>query len=316
MNHVCLIGVGALGIRHLEGLLKANTPMLFTIVDPSPTALERARALPPSNHTVSYSPELPDGNVDVAIIATTSGHRAAAVRDILARASVRFIILEKILFARAEDYGSIGALLKEKNVEAWVNTSLRIMPVRRDMRDAILGHRFSIHFAGGSRHGLMTNLVHYADYASYLAGSSDFELDTQLLSSQVLDSKRSGYKELQGSVELRFNNGSRVLCTSLAHLRPRRTIISSRTIRAVFDESDDMAHVANERNQWTWKSGPAPLMRQSDMTGLLVEEILSTGSCELPTYEESARIHLNVLEPIRSFLASHRYTFDVAYPFT
>ena len=316
MKSVYLIGAGALGIRHLEGLLKSKVPLQVTVIDPSPEALERARAIKPTHHTVSYSAEIPSGKIDLAIIATTSGHRAAVIRDLLTRASVRFMILEKILFTRAEDYELIDALLKEKNVKAWVNTSLRIMPVRREMREAIRDNAFSIHFAGSSQHGLMTNLVHYADYACYLAGSSDFELDTELLSPRPIDSKRVGYKELLGSVELRFKNGSRVLCTSLAHMRPRRTIIASESIRAVFDEADGVAHIAEKRDGWLWKNQPAPFTYQSDMTGPLVEEILSAGRCDLPTYGESAKVHLNILKPVRSFLKAHGLVSDVDFPFT
>src|SRR3989344_3596520 len=193
MNKICLVGVGALGIRHLEGLLRAAAALDITVVDPSQEALVNAQKTAEGHtvHHVSCSSEMPQGEIDLAIIATTARHLA--------------------------------------------------------------GEPFSMHFNGGGQYGLMTNIMHYADYAAFLAGSSDFEVDTSMLGSEILESKRSGYKELQGSIALRYQNGSSALMTTLAHARVRRTTIASRHARAIFDEGENIAWIAEERNKWIWK---------------------------------------------------------------
>lgn len=318
MHTVCLIGAGALGIRHLEGLLHATHPLAITVVDPSTEALTRAQKMAENIgiHAAVFVNEIPSQDFDLAIVATTARHRAEAVREVFRKSNPRFVLLEKILFTERSEYEHIGALLREKGALAWVNCPLRLMPVRREMRELLGGEPFSMHFNGGSQYGLMTNIMHYADYASYLAGSQDFEVDTVMLSPDILESKRSGYKELRGSIVLRFKNGSIALMTTLAHARPRRTTIAGTSARAVFDEGENRAWIAEEKSSWAWEASPAPLLFQSSMTGPLADEILSSGSCALPTFEESARLHLAILDPIAAFLSKIGKTFDMEFPFT
>ena len=318
MKKVCLVGTGALGIRHLEGLLKARAALDIAVVDLSQEALANAQKVAGEHaaHHVSCSSEMPQGDIDLAIIATTAGHRASAVKKLLESANVRAMVLEKILFTERQSYDEIGTLFKERSVRAWVNCPLRLMPMRREMKDMLKGAPCAIHFNGGSQYGLMTNIMHYADYASFLAGAQDFEVETSMLSPEILESKRSGYKELQGSVTLRFKNGSIVLMTTLAHPRSRRTTIAGKTIRAVFDEGEHTARVAEESGNWIWQEHAAPILFQSAMTGPLAEEILSTNSCQLPTFGESVALHLRILNPIAAFLEKHGKTFDMEFPFT
>src|SRR3989344_394969 len=318
MNKICLVGVGALGIRHLEGLLKASAALDITAVDPSQEALASAQKTAGGHtvHHVSCSSEMPQGEIDLAIIATTARHRAEAVKKLLASANVRAMILEKILFTDRESYEKVGSLLKKHGVSAWVNCPLRLMPMRREMRELLAGEPFSMHFNGGGQYGLMTNIMHYADYASYLALSSDFEVDTSMLSPDILESKRSGYKELRGSLVLRFKNGSITLLTTLAAPRPRPTTTAGKAARAIFDEGENKAWIVDEKSSWTWKETPAPILFQSSMTGGLPDEILSSGTCALPSYEESARLHLQILSPIAAFLKIAGKSSDMEFPFT
>jgi len=315
---IYLVGAGALGIRHLEGLLKVRTPLRITVVDRSEDALTRARAAAEHTgaHTVEFAAETPIGDADLSIIATTSRHRADAVRTLLSRSNVAALLLEKILFTQEDEYAEIGALLEKKNIPAWVNCPLRLMPLRREMREVVSEKSFSLHFQGGVQHGLMTNIIHYADYACYLAGNSDFSVDTSLLAPRMMESKRSGYKEMTGTIVLTFPNGTRTMCTSLQHERGRRTILSGPQIRAVFEEPKGVAMLSRPENDWRWSEEPAPIVFQSAMTGPLIEEILATGRCGLPMYNESAKVHLNILTSIRSFLETHGHVSDVDFPFT
>src|SRR3989344_8590279 len=180
MKKVCLVGTGALGIRHLEGLLKARAALDIAVVDLSQEALANAQKIAGEHaaHHVSCSSEMPQGDIDLAIIATTAGHRASAVKKLLESANVRAMVLEKILFTERQSYEEMGSLLKKHGVSAWVNCPLRLMPMRREMRELLAGEPFSMHFNGGGQYGLMTNIMHYADYAAFLGGSSDFEVDT------------------------------------------------------------------------------------------------------------------------------------------
>lgn len=319
MSALYVIGVGGIGIRHLEGLLKLEPPLSITAIDPSRAALENARKVSVgSRHAVSFAAAIPEGEaVDLAVIATSAGVRASVIKELAVKApGLRYLVLEKILFTQEEDYAGIASLLKVRNIRAWVNTPLRLMPVRKEMREAVASGPFFIHFAGGLRHGLVTNAMHYADYASYLGSDGEFMVDTSMLSSRVLDSKRSGYKELAGTLRLEFKNGTEALFTSLEMARPRRTILTAPEIRAVFEEEPQKAFIARRESGWRWREIDAPFLYQSDMTGPIARSILETGRCELPSFSESAALHLALLRPIRDHLRKTGGTFDMDFPFT
>ena len=319
MKTVYLIGAGAFGVRHLEGLLTARTPLSVSVIDPSPEALAKARvcSAKPGIHHISFVQEIPQGAADLAIVATTSGHREQAVCDLLAHVAISYLLLEKILFNRSAEYAEIGALLKKHSVRAWVNCPLRLMPLRKELRDTLAGERFDLHISGGARYGLMTNVMHYADYACYLAGSQDFPANTSLLDPRAIESKRAGYIELCGTVSLTFNNGSRALFTTLPQdTHGRRTVVSSNRVRAVLEEPANTAMVAEQKNNWQWEEKSAPILFQSKMTGPLAEEILETGECLLPSFEESSTLHLKILEPVRLFLEQNNIPTQAEYPFT
>lgn len=315
---VYLIGVGALGIRHLEGLMRSRTQLTISVVDPSAAALRAAKCVPvPSRHRIEFVQTMTSlQQVDVAIVATTSRHRAAAVRELLRKAKiVRCIVLEKILFDRKSNYVTIEKLLIRHGVKVWVNSPVRTFPFHQKLKEKLGNGAVFCHFSGGERYGLMTTAIHDAHYASYLVGSRAFTTDTSLLRPTLVDAKRRSYKELHGTLEFCFANGSRALSTTLPFSAPRRIAIMGKNARATIEQPGNVAWIAEKKTNWKWKQMKAPFLLQSDMTGPLIERILKTGTCDLPTFKESARIHLQLLEPVQKFLHKHGYRSN-RYPFT
>ncbi|KKW19677.1 MAG: Oxidoreductase domain-containing protein [Parcubacteria group bacterium GW2011_GWA2_51_10] len=317
---IVLVGAGSLGRHHLAGLLRSTSLFSITIVDPSPDALDLAKKTAAefreSAHKIDFQLEMPATNsVDLAIIATTSGHRAEAVKGLLEKAAtVRYMILEKILFNRREEYAEISELLEKRCVVAWVNHPRRLYPLHKALKKYSSTPHFS-HARGGIRYGLMTSVLHYADFFSYLNGSSDFETDISLLSREIVPSKREGYLELFGTLVFRFKNGSIGAVTSLPQHEGLNVSIASPSMRAELEESRGAARISLKENGWKWEEHEAPLLRQSDLTGSVAEGILKTGACGLPTYREAAQTHLAVLEPVQLFLKKAGHNFE-NYPFT
>ncbi len=312
---VMLVGAGGFGIHHLEGLLTARTPLSIYVVDRSAEALAAAKKLGSGNHSVAYSTEIPSiAGVDVAIVATTSGARAAAVRALFAQVSkVRYLLLEKILFDTHADYALIENLLKKRRVKAWVNSPLPLFPFHSSLRH--IGTS-TCHIVGGARYALMTNIIHYAHFAAHLAGSAPRSCDTSLLTPNIIASKRSGYLELMGTLTVTFKNGARLIATTLPNARARTTVILGRSVRATIDESTGTAQIAKRSTHWKWKEVPAPFLKQSDMTGPVVEQLLKKGTCDLPTYAQSRELHLVILGAVKKFLKQHKHRTKVDYPFT
>lgn len=315
---IYLIGVGNFGIHHFEGLLKAKTPLLITVIDNAPETLSQAQnPKGVSHHIFRFLPEIPEGEiVDLAIIATTSGSRAQAIQDLMAKAKkVRYLILEKVLFDKRVDYVSIGNLLKKHRIRTWVNCPRRLLPFHSGLKKRLGDRVLKYHAIAGGSGGLMSNVIHYVDHLCYLTGSTDFKTDASQIIPKLIPSKRKGYFELNGQLFFEFRNGTLGSFTYLPEHVNAQFMFTGKNAFGTLDEETFIASISEKKNHWKWQDMIVPFYQQSEMTGLLVEQILKTGRCALTPYEQSAKIHLAIFEPVRKFLVSKGIDMK-NYPFT
>lgn len=319
---IWIIGTGGIGSRHLQALKAVSTPLEIKAIDQSEEALriakERYDAMPrgSSEHVVEYHRDIPkDKIIDIVIVATTSGPRADIIKTLLGGTIVKYLILEKLLFQKKEDYSKIEELLEKKNVKTWVNCSMRMMPFWKTIRDDFHGQKIT-YLLHANRSGLATDLIHHLDYIAFVSGSQKFTLKTDLLDRRAKESKRVGYLEVTGTLIAEFADGSNGLFRcDLRDSSPEIIEILSHNKLCIIKLRENKAFVSKSP-EWQWREIDAPILYQSQMTGSLVERLLAKGNCDLPPYEESARYHLQALEPLRKFLntiSSKKYAY---YPFT
>src|SRR3989344_6175531 len=181
MKKVVIIGAGNIGSRHLQALRAVKIPLEIIVIDPAQNSLdlskERYQAVPKgkNEHKISFFTEIPNNlkPVDLGIIATCSDVRAEMTRKLLAKAKVRYLILEKLLFDQKEDYKSIGPLLKKNKVKTWVNCPMRMMLFYNKIQPQFYKRKISYHSIWGGV-GLITIAIHYLDHMVFMTGSDDF----------------------------------------------------------------------------------------------------------------------------------------------
>ncbi len=306
MKTAYVIGAGQLGSRHAQAL-KAVQGLRIRVIDPSPDALalaeERFAAAPGKDEKqASFHRSLPPAEkVDLAIIATTARHRRQAIETLLEAHEVRFLVLEKILFPKREDYAAVGELLKRKQVRSWVNCPMRMIPCYAGLKER-LGGGPVFYQVSGSRFGLATSAIHYLDHLAYLTRNRSFTLDTSDLEPELLESKRHGYQELAGTLRIRGADGSiAVLSSHRAGDKPLIVSIESQGFRYIGRETEGLAWTSTAPS-WEWREEEAPITYQSRLTTLLAEALFSTGDCQLTPYEESAALHLLLHDAFMRFL--------------
>lgn len=323
MIHAAVIGAGQIGSRHLQALKSVSVPIRIQVYDPSEQSLETAKeryeslSASGTGHVVEYtttmeriSPEL-----EIAICATGSGVRRAVLEQLLAKVKVKYLILEKLLFQRKQDYEEAAELFRRSGTQVWVNCTMRAVPFYRDLIREIKPP-FQYRVTGG-QYGLVTNAIHYLDHMAYLAGSDRYRLDTSMLDPRLEESKRPGYKELNGTLTAVFENGSFGIVTCYSdHHAPIQIEIYSSGRRFIFRESEGKVWSSAEEGGWKWQESDAVVPYQSQLTTSMVERLLNTGDVPLVRYEESANIHLHLLEPLLEFINQHTDEQHDHYPFT
>ena len=148
----------------------------------------------------------------------------------------------------------------------------------------------------GSKWGMGSNSIHYMDLFSYLSGCNDFKFVRVNLEDKVLNAKRKGFKEFIGHLEggNSRNDSLDLFCND------RNEDSISIEIR---NGPETYLLVTNFVNHFNLKSsnslanglGKVFLPYQSEMTHIWVNDILSKGYCDLPTYSNSSTLHLELI---------------------
>jgi len=314
-----IIGAGQLGSRHLQALRAVKTPLEIRVIDPSAASLRTARdryeTVPSGQtHKISFSTGFERSeDTDLAIVATNSNVRAQALDKLFEHGACRMLVLEKLLFDQREDYARVGQMLARQGARAWVNCPMRVMPAYEQIR-AELGAGPVLYRVCGSQFGLVTNAIHYIDHAVHLSGCHDFALDVTGLATAPIPSKRAGFLELNGTLLARLADGSR--CEVSCHpdgTAPVVVEIFTPEHRYVVRESEGKLWHAAQASQWRWTERAAVIPYQSQLTTGVVEALIATGECGLTPFATSARIHLQLLDPLAKCVPPGQ---ACAYPFT
>lgn len=321
MKNICIVGAGNIGSRHLQGLKKVNFPLSIEIVDPSLKSLRIAKERynqinSPINHNVSFLQDLNgiSKKIDLAIIATSSNVRREVMEKLLKDSNIRYLILEKILFQKRKDYFEIENLLERKNIKAWINFSMRTMSFYYNLKGKFKSPIQMI--VSGSQFGLITNVIHFIDYIAFLTNCYDFKVETEVLDHKAINSKRSGFLELNGTLNVYFKEGSsgNFTCNQDGD-SPFIIEIFSSNLRCISRESERKAWISSTQSKWQWQEKDSDIPYQSDMTNKVAESILKKGSCTLTTYAQASKLHLQLLESLLRFLNRSEKKFSI-YPFT
>lgn len=321
MFRIKIIGAGQLGSRHLQALKGVKQPLDIQVIDPSDASLqvakERYESVPSGQaHQISFSTSFDRTDAtDIAIVATNSDVRRKALESLFDASKTKFLVIEKLLFNQRADYAEVESKLAETGAKAWVNCPMRVMPVYEQIRANLAATPISYRVTG-SQFGLVTNAIHYIDHAVHLSGCEVFELDTSGLDRTPIPSKRPGFLELNGTLVARFADGSRCEITCYpTGTAPVVVEIFNVSNRYVVRESEGKLWHAGESSKWAWAEQDAHIPYQSQITTEVIESLLKTGECGLTPYAASARIHLQLLDPLLELVCSQSPETN-GYPFT
>jgi len=296
-----------MGSRHLQGLSKISQKINVTVLDPNHLSLknakERFNLMPASDNinSINYITSFNEliNNIDIAIIATNSNKRREVIDAILNIVDVKYFILEKIVFQSISDFEQILQLFKKRKIKSWVNCPRRIWPFYQTLKKELTFSNLSL-IVSGSNWGIASNSIHFLDLFVYLTSSTKISIGEFNLTNKIHQSKRKGFIELEGTVEFFNKHGVIQLTHSI------NDSISEK-IRLITDYGEIEIDEANKKYKKTINSsedskGSIEVPLQSEITNLIVTEILKTDSSSLITLENSYKLHKPFLELINQHL--------------
>jgi len=307
MKNIVVIGVGALGSRHLQSLVNlSKEDFKVYAVDPNQNSLDKAKDIY-SVSKLKSSPDvgfykdllqMPIEDVDLAIVATNSIVRLKVVSTLLVSKKVRNIVLEKFLFPRESDYIEAEGLFAKHQANVWVNCPRRLHPIYEFIKNRVKREEKIQMTVIGHNWGMGCNSIHSIDILNFLSNQVVNKVEDHGLRKKLEVSKRDGYVEFTGAIKGLTSRGDSIvlydrgvernggITYTIEQESKRFIIFPGRETVLSFWESE-------EGPNFNLKSFQSPY--QSELTHVIVEEILYTGATRLPTYDELSTSHLPLL---------------------
>ena len=276
----------------MQSLAKSKVALSITVVDPDAQALEVSKKRFDEGltrkrmETPKYYRNLKnvDAKFDVAIVATNSDVRRSVIEELLSKSGVKYLIIEKVAFQNSDDFESVIRLLNSKKVKAWVNLPRRVIPFYQNLKTTVKPHDPVYCTVQGGEWGLACNAIHFVDCLCYLIEETDYEVTCHHLDKGLKESKRMGFVEFTGSLHFHFKNGSELnLISQNGTDAPPLTMIQTKSAQYIVQEEKGVGWSSKKETCWKLEKIKFKWPYQSELTHKIVEEIISTGKCGLPS---------------------------------
>lgn len=300
MKNIAIIGVGTIGKRHLQSMIELQNQYNIYAVEINKEIIKVLTAEFPNVNFIETVEELPE-EIEVVIIATNSNIRRILFEQLINNSIVKNIIFEKVLFQKEEDYYFVEKKLNELNIRAWVNCARREWDSYKLLKEKLKYCEELYISAIGGQWGLGCNCIHILDLIEYLSGNHIESIDISKLENKIIESKRKGFYEFFGTVTGVSGRCKNYSITCIDSSLPFYVEITTEKSRYLIDERNNYLLMSGEESEWQWKKCEFKQVYQSQMTARVIKSIMDNGSCNLPDYDSSMKLHLKYIKLLIDF---------------
>lgn len=305
MKNIAIIGVGALGQRHLQSMVELQDQCNIYAVEINEEIICVLTKEFPNVNFITTVDGLPN-ELEVVVIATNSNIRRMLFEQLISHSVVKNIIFEKVLFQKEEDYYFVQDKLKDLGINAWVNCARREWDSYKLLKEELKSYN-ELHISAiGGEWGIGCNAIHILDIIEYLSDNEIEILDISGLENKIVESKRKGFYEFFGTISGsagRCKNYN-LVCIDNSNL-PFCIEITTDKSRYMINEGNNYLLVSSAESNWQWEKREFKQVYQSQMTGRVVKSIMDRATCNLSDYESSMKLHLKYIIPLIDFFNSN-----------
>ena len=207
-----IIGIGNIGIRHIQGLSKIKDDQKHIyLFDLNKTYKFRFRnELSRLQGKLDYFfvqniQDVKKINFDLIIISTTANNRGKILNSIIKQLKFEFIVIEKPICNSLDD---LEILKNISNKKIFVNFPHRYcewnLKIKKKIKDYFFNQKLEV-FITGRKLNIACNISHFIDLVNMWTGSLPISVHHSDLNKWVA-SKRDGFFELEGSIVITFEN--------------------------------------------------------------------------------------------------------------
>ena len=304
MKNIAIVGAGQLGSRHLQALARIEEKVVLYIVDPNNQSLQISKER--FQEVNEFKKELVCLNrvtdlpksLEFVVISTNSKQRLAVLKEILTHSEVKYLLLEKFLFPKIEEYEEATKALEKTSTIAYVNCARKIWPAYQSLKDVVdISSRMVLKVVG-TNWGLASNAIHFLNLFLYLTDETEVTIDTSTLDSKLLENKRAGYVEFTGTLKaITASQHKLILTSNLGENGPTVITINCGTQNIEIHELEQFMYINDEKKDFF-------IHHQSSLTNKVYEQLIATGDCSLVSYKQSVTEHIMLLQEFNVFLGN------------
>jgi len=290
-KNILIVGFGNMGCRHVQAVLQEKEKYDVHVFEPFEEMinrnLERIGAAKSDCSFYTSLDALPQ--IDLAIIATSSGPRFEIVKKLLNK-RVNYFLLEKIVFQSTMQFDEILQLAKDKGAALYCNFVNRYFAAYDEIKKAISNLPGKLRMkVYGNAFGLGCNSIHYIDIFQYLTNNN-----AVLITGSSLNALEEGNR--RGKEYMEFDGSLSVTNSAMDSLH----IISDRNfsggIVVSIEKNDTSCLLSEQTGRWYHASedkireGDFGIKPTSKLSNIIIREILN-GNCRLTTLEQTSQAH-------------------------
>ena len=323
MLNIAILGAGQIGSRHLQALASLKTKAHIDVYDLSKTSLLKSKErFQKKLDRISFKGEVRfhskmsalKKSYEIAFITTMADVRRSVIEAFLKIGNTKFLILEKVLFQSIKDYEFIQDLINIEKIRAYVNFARRQYPAYHFLKDALVEQGPLEFQVKGGNWNMASNCLHMIDLFSFLAGESPILMDFSRLSPKIRNSTRRNFKEIFGSISGRTSNNN---CFNIACLEDNKTPFSIEIIsqgnQIIIEELVENKKILITKifSRGNKDISSFELLYQSELSHLIVEQLLNSGNCDLTTYEDATLIHVPFIKGLLNHINKYsKYNYS------
>ncbi len=306
MVNILILGCGKIGSRHVQSLSKSKFALNIFIIDPSSQSVSATKNIfystvnNRSKIKLFVVTDISDINVNIEylIIASNSKERSKLLSNSLNYLNPKNIILEKFLFSKISDYNKFTRIFDNMKTNVWVNEYMgyefnfikKYFESEKNIKVQVIGNW-----------GLCCNAVHFIEIFHNLISRKKIYIHNCDFNNELKKSKRYGYYELYGKIELVSESSDLLTMKCYPELKEeiiKISLTSSNSELECIWENENIKYKLHENGNLV-VSDNHRVRRQSERTLELIEDLLKENKCNLPKYEIAKDHHLLVIEEFK-----------------
>lgn len=218
MSSVLIIGLGNVGLRHLEGCLKIKKLKYIYTVEKKNSRINLCKKLFKYHiffKKIKFLKNINKINSDLAIISTNSKERLNLTKKIITKNKIKNVILEKFLTSKKSEINEYKKLILKADI--WINHIYRYQDAFIFVKKILQKNKhkkLTVDITGNNLN-ISSNLIHFVDYTSYFLNDKISILKIFFSKdSHWKKAKRSSYKEFFGDIDIIFKDNSKLTIKS------------------------------------------------------------------------------------------------------